>query len=445
MHDSENAGTSPLPAGTSPLPSAPADTAAGSQAQHTGAQLLNGIVDATHQLISSHHPGEDEILASLEILRRSARADRICVQMTSGEPLDTDVPLDTRCVGLEGRAWPLPARWQRIFSSHIHIHAAVADLPASEAEVLTKDRIQRVLAFPIIADGILRGQLRLDRTGTSEAWRVPEIAVLQIATYGCGGALAYIEAQTALQESEARFRRLVENAPDLIYRMSLHDGKYEYVSPSAKTILGVDPATLIERPLMIRELIHPGWRGYFDTAWENLLRGEVPPTYEYAIIHRETGATRWCYQRNVPIRNASGEVVAIEGIVTDITARKRAELKLKTQQSLLESVFRAAPIGIAVVSARMILHVNDRVCEITGYTCDELVGSTARKFYPSEEDYDYVGRVGYGMLQETGVSSVRTRWLRKDGTIINVLLRAAALDEQDLNAGVTVTVMPIEP
>ncbi len=134
-------------------------------------------------------------------------------------------------------------------------------------------------------------------------------------------------AEEALQESENRFRRLAENAPDLVYRMSLPDGKYEYVSPSSLQITGFTPEEHYSGTGSARKTVHPDFAGYFEEQWESLLKGEMPSTYEYKIIHKN-GGERWLHQRNVLIRDKNGSPVAIEGIVTDITDRKKMEEEL---------------------------------------------------------------------------------------------------------------------
>ncbi len=144
-------------------------------------------------------------------------------------------------------------------------------------------------------------------------------------------------AEEALSQSEGRFRRLTENAQDIIYRMSIPDGEYEYVSPAALSVIGYSPEELYKNPLLIKQVIHPDWHRYFDEQWESLIRGEMPPTYEYQIIHK-SGDIRWLNQRNILVRNKAGNAIAIEGIITDITERKQAELERQSHVQFLESM-----------------------------------------------------------------------------------------------------------
>lgn len=127
-----------------------------------------------------------------------------------------------------------------------------------------------------------------------------------------------------LSSSEDRFRRLAENAPDVIYRMALPSGQYEYMSPAGETVFGYTPEKFYSEPQLIARIIHQDWRDFFSTAWRNLLAGDMPPTYEYKINHPTRGE-RWLNQRNVLTRNEAGQPIAIEGVVTDITQHKDLE------------------------------------------------------------------------------------------------------------------------
>jgi len=127
----------------------------------------------------------------------------------------------------------------------------------------------------------------------------------------------------------------------------------------------------------------------------------------------------------------------------DITERKQAEDALKQSEATLSSIFSAAPIGIGLVSNRVLKQVNDRLCSMIGYSRDELIGKSARILYPTDEDYEYVGREKYAQISQRGTGIVETFWKCKDGHVIDVLMRSTPLDINDLSAGVTFTALDI--
>lgn len=114
--------------------------------------------------------------------------------------------------------------------------------------------------------------------------------------------------------------------------------------------------------------------------------------------------------------------------------RKKAELN---------TLIKAAPLGIGLISNRVFIHINDRVCQMTGYSKAELVGHNSRLLYPTQEDYDYVGQEKYRQIRQRGVGMVETRWRRKDGQIIDVLLSSSPIDARNLKRGVIFTALDI--
>ncbi len=175
--------------------------------------------------------------------------------------------------------------------------------------------------FPLYVIAILFGAVMI---GTAYGRLVAELRVRELEKAEPENR----EAEDELRESEARFRRLADNAPDMIYRMSLPDGRYEYVSPASTAIFGCPPEAFMNTPALIRKLIHPDEMTFFEEQWKALNEGNIPPFYEYRIIHADSHEVRWIHQSNVLIRDAAGAPIAIEGIVRDITERKQAEQEI---------------------------------------------------------------------------------------------------------------------
>jgi two-component system cell cycle sensor histidine kinase/response regulator CckA len=145
----------------------------------------------------------------------------------------------------------------------------------------------------------------------------------------------------------------------------------------------------------------------------------------------------------IPVFDSENRLEQIIHIATDITGRKRMEESLRKSESALKSIFLAAPIGIGLVSDRIIRQVNDRLCEMLGYSREELLEKSARILYPTDEDYEYVGQEKYAQIAQRGTGTVETNWIRKDGSTIKILLSSTPLDLADLTSGVTFTAVDI--
>jgi len=122
---------------------------------------------------------------------------------------------------------------------------------------------------------------------------------------------------------------------------------------------------------------------------------------------------------------------------------RRTENSLKASEAYLNSVFRAAPIGMGVVSNRVFQSINDRLCSMTGYSQDELLSKSSRMLYVCDEDFDFVGREKYLQIFESGTGTIETQWQCKDGHLIDVLLSSAPINPQDFSADITFTALDI--
>ncbi|MGE5855812.1 MAG: PAS domain S-box protein, partial [Syntrophaceae bacterium] len=109
----------------------------------------------------------------------------------------------------------------------------------------------------------------------------------------------------------------------------------------------------------------------------------------------------------------------------------------------LGSILRAAPISAGMVHDRVIAWVNDGMTAMTGYAAEELKGKSSRVVYPDDEEFERAGREKYAEIAAKGKGVVETRWRRKDGTLIDVLLSSAPIDPANLTAGVVFTALDI--
>lgn len=145
------------------------------------------------------------------------------------------------------------------------------------------------------------------------------------------------QAEDALKESEERFRRLADNAQDIIYRYRVTSPRgFEYISPAVTAINGNTPQEYYADPDLGYKIVHEDDRRVLRQWLTG--KGLKQPT---TVRWRRNGVIIWTEHSNVPIYDQAGNLSAIEGIARDITKRKQAEFQLQQQilsDRLLEAI-----------------------------------------------------------------------------------------------------------
>lgn len=125
------------------------------------------------------------------------------------------------------------------------------------------------------------------------------------------------------------------------------------------------------------------------------------------------------------------------------TEKKNYEKAIREKEAKIRSVFLATPVGIGVIWDRVFKDVNDKMCELVGYTREEIVGVNTRFLYPSEEEYDRLGNLLEGLVRNKEPLEAQGKWKCKDGKIIDVAFTFALIDPKNPTSGITFTVSDI--
>ncbi len=183
-------------------------------------------------------------------------------------------------------------------------------------------------------------------------------------------------AEEALKRSEERFRRLAENASDIIVRYTCRPSPaVEYINSAIQAITGYHPEDFYHDPGLCLSVIHPDDRPVLE---RRLAQPAVSP---------DSFVLRWCgrdghvahiEQRLTPVFDKTGGVVAVEGIGRDITDRILAEEQIR----LLSEAIAQSPVGIVIVEPDdTLVFANRHLCELSGYSPIELHGRSTRLLF----------------------------------------------------------------
>ena len=225
------------------------------------------------------------------------------------------------------------------------------------------------------------------------------------------------EMERRLRESEARFRRLAENARDAIFRVSIPDGRVEYMSRASLEVFGCEPQAFYDQADLLRTLIVPPWREAVEEQWQQVLTGDVPSFIEYQV-QLPSGEIHWVLQRNVPVMDDEGELVALEIIATDITERQQAEQAVRDSHARLFTVLDGIDAHIHVVDleSREVLYANQSMQQDFG---DVLIGKICYEvFHGRDEPCEHclvsqlIDRYGEptGVITWEGLNPTTGRW-----------------------------------
>jgi PAS domain S-box-containing protein len=248
----------------------------------------------------------------------------------------------------------------------------------------------------------------------------------------------------ALQQSEEKYRNFIEYAP-IGMLTTTSEWTLTYANRKMEEITGYKRSDWYQKSLL--PLIYPDDQPVILEKVQKRLAGQgTSDPYEIRFIHA-SGKVIWVRitPESIYAKDDNGQknLVGMQAFIEDITDRKSAEQALLASENTLQSILSSAPTGIGVSRTRVIEQVNDHLLEMVGYSREELLGKKARVLYSNESEYQSVGKAFDSQINQKGVGTVETRWQRKDGGIIQVLIQSAPIDAHDLSKGITFTVLDI--
>ncbi len=177
--------------------------------------------------------------------------------------------------------------------------------------------------------------------------------------------------EEVLRESEARYRRLIEGSPDIVYVFSDQRGGL-YYSSSTESTLGYSSAYLCAHPFLWNESIHADDRPRVTRAIQEFAAGQEFD-FEYRIRDAH-GKWRWLRDRSIGRRIENGESF-IEGLAMDITDRKQAEEAVRASEQKFRSFVEQSSEGFTLIDEDgAILEWNRAREQMTGLTRDQVLG-----------------------------------------------------------------------
>jgi diguanylate cyclase (GGDEF)-like protein/PAS domain S-box-containing protein len=252
-------------------------------------------------------------------------------------------------------------------------------------------------------------------------------------------------AHEAQPDGDAEISAFVANLPGAAYRCENRpDWPMHFLTEQVRALTGHAPEVILSGEVRYGDLILPEDR---DRVWNTVqaaLAEQRTFALEYRIQHTD-GMERWIWEQGRGTRSAPDEPMLLEGLLFDITDRKRVEQELRASEAryrlLLESL--RDPLVKADLTGRLV-DVTAQYCRMLGYTAEELLALRYQDI-TVERWNDMEERILTDQLFSRGYTDVYEKeYRRKDGSTFPVELRAMlARDGAGQPSGIWATVRDI--
>ncbi len=227
-------------------------------------------------------------------------------------------------------------------------------------------------------------------------------------------------AEKALRQSEERFRRYVENAPDGIFLVD-DAGDLLMVNEADCRITGFSRDELFQKNII--GMVYPDDRAFAVGQFQKV-KNEGKVIVEVRLVQKN-GNVRHSLVKGMKV--GEGEYL---GFVSDVTDQKNAEEALRQSEERFRSYIENAPDGVFLVDDQgNYTMVNDAACEITGFSKDELLGKNLIEMvYPADTA---IAKEHFRRVREEGQATGETRYVTKNGDVGYWLVKAVKIDEEN--------------
>ncbi len=265
-----------------------------------------------------------------------------CVWRVPGVPTSPEFDAPSRPMADVGlKSWmPRLARGETI-AGHTR------DFDPSARALFEKGGVQSVLSVPVFADGKLRGLIGFDDCRSEHDWSVAEIDTIKILAELVGGAVA----RAAHMQNLADANHIVERSPTIVFRLS-PDPHFNliYVSENVHRY-GFTAQDLLATPGRWLTLVAPEDVPNVMSSFGKLIEAKTDHAQLDFRIKTADGAIVWFDSEANALRDATGKLTGVEGILNEVTDRKSVESKLSFSNILLTTAIESSPDGILIVDA----------------------------------------------------------------------------------------------
>jgi len=179
--------------------------------------------------------------------------------------------------------------------------------------------------------------------------------------------------QEALRDSEAKYSNLTESLDELIYRADPETFVATYVNPAVESIYGYTVEEFLGDPTLWESSIHPEDKERVFACFTESQRNVKSGTIEYRILRKDK-TVRWMEDHASWEKDQQGNVVSLNGAMSDITDRKQAEETLRESEAKLKNIIEfSTNLYYSHDTNHVLQYLSPQVKNILGYEVEEAL------------------------------------------------------------------------
>jgi diguanylate cyclase (GGDEF)-like protein/PAS domain S-box-containing protein len=188
--------------------------------------------------------------------------------------------------------------------------------------------------------------------------------------------------QAALEEAEARFRRLVEQVPTVTYICDFDEvASVRYISPQIEALTGYPPERWTDDPQFWIAVLHPDDHDWVIREMARRTREEIPVDLEYRIVAADGSIVHVLDQETI-VRDGDDRPLFSQGVMVDVTELRSTEARLQLFEVQLSTLVEAAPMVLFALDADGVFTLSEgKALELLGLEPGEVVGRSAFELY----------------------------------------------------------------
>ncbi|HHS12334.1 MAG TPA: PAS domain S-box protein [bacterium] len=249
------------------------------------------------------------------------------------------------------------------------------------------------------------------------------------------------KAEEKARENEELLGNILESIDDGILVLNT-DYQYMYWNRRMEEISGMDRTRVLGSGRTAWDLFPHLKTVHTDDLMKKAMGGQIV-TRSNIPYKLENGREGYTYEAYMPLKEESGEIRGIIGVVRDITEKKKTRETLRRSELLYRSVTQSLSAGVAISSSRKILtFVNPTLAEMLGYSVSELLGKSLRDMVVPGSGSDCSKNTGNH--NESEPDRFECRLKRKDGTGLDVLVSSSPMQiSGEQNPGTLMVIVDI--